>query len=135
MFSIFGVHHAKRGRWRLVFTAPFIYGMVIPLALMDLCTSIYQRVSFPAYGIPCVPRKKYVQLVKRGLHLNALDRFHCAYCSYANGVCAYLRAVLIETEKYWCPIKYKARVGYEPPHPQKAYAEDGDTEALKKVLE
>lgn len=135
MFSIFTVHLKQRGRVRLLLTAPFIYGMIIPLVFVDLCATLYQSVCFPAFGIAHVPRKKYVQFVRRGVHLRWLDRFHCTYCSYANGVCAYLRAILIETEKYWCPIKYQARAGYLPPHPQHTYAEDGDTERLKKVLE
>lgn len=75
-----------------------------------------------------------MQWVKRGKGLPFLDRFNCAYCSYANGVAAYLRAVLIETEKYWCPIKYAVRVGHTPPHPQGAFAHDGDHAAIDQIL-
>jgi hypothetical protein len=135
MFSISDEHVRQRGQIRLILTAPFIYAMVIPLGLMDLCISFYQFVCFPAYGIPWVKRKKYVQLVRRGDGLPWFDRFNCTYCSYANGVCAYMRAVLIETEKYWCPIKYKMRVGYQPPHPQGTYAEDGNLKELKTVIQ
>lgn len=134
MQSIFGEHAKRRGGVRLLLTSPFIYAMVIPLVLIDLCVSLYQNVCFPAYGITTVSRKKYVQLVRRGKSLPWMDRFNCTYCSYANGVCAYMRAVLIETEKYWCPIKYKARIGYTPPHPQGTYAEDGDLKTLETVL-
>ncbi len=123
-----------QGRLRILLTSPVIYSMIVPLVFIDLCASLYQFVCFPAYGIARVPRKKYVQLVRRGLKLPWLDRFNCTYCSYANGVAAYVRAVLIETEKYWCPIKYISRPGYQPPHPQEAYAADGDVEGLKKVL-
>lgn len=115
-------------------TAPFIYGMVIPLVFIDLCTTMYQSVCFPIYGIPKVPRKKYVSAAHRGKGTMWLDRVHCAYCTYANSVCAYLRAVLIETEKYWCPIKYSLQSGKKSPHPQTGYAEDGDIPALQKVL-
>jgi len=124
----------KRGRWPLVFTAPFIYGMVIPLLFIDICTTIYQSVCFPIYGIPKVSRKKYVSAKHRGMGTRLLDRFHCAYCTYANSVAAYLRAVLIETEKYWCPIKYTLRSGVKVPHPQTGYAEEGDVEGLKEAL-
>ncbi len=134
MISIFDEHRRRRGRFLLLVTSPVIYAMIIPLAFVDLCTSLYQNVCFPAYGIATVPRKKYVQLVRRGEKLPWLDRFNCTYCSYANGVCAYMRAVLIETEKYWCPIKYKARVGYQPPHPQGTYAEDGNLKTLETIL-
>jgi hypothetical protein len=124
----------QRGHLRLLLTSPVIYAMIIPLVFIDLCATLYQTICFPAYGIPRVPRKKYVQLVKRGHGLWWFDQFNCTYCSYANGVAAYVRAVLIETEKYWCPIKYKMRVGYQPPHPQGTFAPDGDTDALEKVL-
>lgn len=134
MLSISHERVKQRGRLALVLTAPVIYAMIIPLAFADLCASIYQFVCFPAYGIPHVSRKKYVQLVKRGQGLRWIDRFNCTYCSYANGVAAYMRAVLIETEKYWCPIKYKARIGYQPPHPQGTFAPDGDGETLKAIL-
>ena len=134
MLSIYGAREEKRGKFRMLLTAPFIYSMVIPLVLIDACVTVYQAVCFPAYGIPLIPRKRYVQLIRRGVDLPWIDRFNCTYCSYANGVCAYLRAVLIETEKYWCPIKYKARAGYVPPHPQGNFAEDGDMEELKEVL-
>lgn len=133
MLSIFGTHRAQRGRWRLLLSAPLIYGMAIPLAFIDVCTTVYQRMCFPLYGIPTVRRKTYVGRVHRGMGTTWLDRFHCRYCSYANGVCAYLRAVLIETEKYWCPIKYAAR-GMKSPHPQTGYADDGDIGALKDAL-
>lgn len=135
MFSIYFEHGRRRGYIRLLLTAPFIYGMIIPLAFIDLATSCYQFICFPAYGISRVSRKKYVQLVRRGRKLPWHDNLNCLYCSYANGVCAYLRAVLIETEKYWCPIKYQARKGYQPPHPQETYAEDGNVEKLKTVLQ
>lgn len=133
MFSIFEARKERRGRMRLLLTAPFIYGMAIPLCVMDLCTSVYQWVCFPLYGIPVVRRQAYVGKIHRGMGTTWLDRFHCAYCSYANGVCAYLRAVLIETEKYWCPIKYAAR-DMKSPHPQTGYADDGDIPALKETL-
>ena len=123
----------RRGRMRLLLTAPLIYGMLIPLCFIDICASVYQWVCFPLYGIPTVRRKAYVGKIHRGMGITWLDRAHCAYCSYANGVCAYLRAVLIETEKYWCPIKYATR-GMKSPHPQTGYAEDGDTEGLQKLL-
>ena len=135
MTSIAEERGRQRGNFRLLLTAPFIYSMVIPLGLMDLCISFYQFICFPAYGIPLVRRKKYVQLVRRGEGMWWFDRFNCTYCSYANGVCAYMRAVLIETEKYWCPIKYKMRAGYQPPHPQATYATDGNMKELKVILQ
>ena len=35
----------------VVLTAPVIYAVIVPLVLLDLFVSIYQRVCFPVYGI------------------------------------------------------------------------------------
>lgn len=136
MFSIAGQHIRERGKVRIMLTAPVIYGMIIPIVFIDLCATLYQAVCFRAYGVARVPRKKYIRLVKRGKNLPWNDRFNCTYCSYANGVAAYVRAVLIETEKYWCPIKYHLRQNstYHPPHPQRNYAEDGNIKELEQIL-
>jgi hypothetical protein len=135
MFSIGHERIAQRGMFRIWIVAPFIYGMMIPLAFLDLCSTVYQTVAFPAYGIPCVVRRKYVRLAGRGAGMvKRIDRFNCMYCSYANGVIAYVRAIGMETEKYWCPIKYQARKDFLPPHPQTDYASQGDTERLAKIV-
>ncbi len=42
------------------------------------------------------------------VHL-ALEKLNCAYCSYANGVIAYVREIAGRTEQYWCPIKHARR--------------------------
>lgn len=43
-------------------------------------------------------------------YLNGLEKLNCAYCSYVNGVIAYVREVGSRTEQYWCPIKHTRRV-------------------------
>jgi hypothetical protein len=35
---------------------------------------------------------------------------NCEYCTYANGLIAYVREVVSRTEQYWCPIKHAMRV-------------------------
>ena len=40
-------------------TGPFIYGMVIPLLMLDACVSFYQWACFPIYGITKVRRGDY----------------------------------------------------------------------------
>lgn len=132
--DIMAARISQRGWIRILLTAPFIYGMVFPVALIDLAATIYQHVTFRLYGIPRVKRSSYVRFVPRGMQLPWMDRMHCRYCSYANGVAAYFRAILIETEKYWCPIKYALTKGYHVPHPQEPYAKDGDAKDLKKTL-
>ena len=92
-------------------TAPVIYSLLIPFAVADLWVSIYQAVCFRVYGIPRVRRGRYMNFDRNGLpYLNALEKLNCAYCSYVNGVIAYVREVASRTEQYWCPIKHTRRV-------------------------
>lgn len=92
-------------------TAPVIYSLIIPFAVVDLWASLYQAVCFRVYGIPQVRRGLYLNFDRTGLpYLNALEKLNCAYCSYVNGVIAYVREVGSRTEQYWCPIKHTRRV-------------------------
>ncbi len=88
-------------------TAPAIYSLIVPLVLLDIFVSVYQTVCFPAYGIEKVKRADYL-IFDRGhlAYLNALEKLNCAYCSYANGLIAYVREIAGRTEAYWCPIKH-----------------------------
>jgi hypothetical protein len=45
---------------RNVLSAPFIYGIFLPFALLDLCLLVYQAACFPLYGIAKVPRSRYI---------------------------------------------------------------------------
>lgn len=92
-------------------TAPVIYSLLIPFLLADLWVSLYQAVCFRVYRIPQVRRTRYMNFDRTGLpYLNALEKLNCAYCSYVNGVIAYVREVAARTEQYWCPIKHTRRV-------------------------
>ena len=92
-------------------TAPVIYSLIVPLLLLDLFVTIYQAVCFPAYGIAKVRRGDYLVFDRHHLaYLNALEKLNCAYCSYANGLIAYVREIAGRTEQYWCPIKHARRV-------------------------
>ena len=79
--------------------------------MTDLLISAYQWICFPVYQITLVKRADYV-VFDRGqlLYLNFIERFHCAYCEYANGVIAYVREIITRTEQYFCSIKYGRRV-------------------------
>lgn len=88
-------------------TAPVIYGMIVPLTFADLCVTIYQTVCFPIYGIGRARRCDYFIFDHRHLaYLNAFEKFHCLYCSYASGVLAYASEITARTEQYFCPIKH-----------------------------
>lgn len=95
----------------VILTAPLIYSLIVPLLLLDLFVAVYQAVCFPVYKIPKVRRADYLVFDRHHLaYLNALEKLNCAYCSYANGLVAYVREVAARTEQYWCPIKHARRV-------------------------
>lgn len=88
-------------------TAPVIYSLLLPFAVIDLWVTAYQWLCFPIYGIARVPRRRYFALDRHRLrYLNAIEKANCTFCTYANGVIAYVREVASRTELYWCPIKH-----------------------------
>ena len=90
-----------------ILTAPVIYSVFVPFALLDIWITLYQWVCFPIYGIARVPRRRYIVIDRRKLaYLNGIEKLNCTYCSYANGVIGYVREVAARTEQYWCPIKH-----------------------------
>ena len=92
-------------------TGPIIYGMAIPLLMLDACVSFYQWACFPIYGITKVRRSDYLVFDRHQLgYLNFIEKFHCTYCEYGNGLMAYMREILARTEEYFCPIKHARKV-------------------------
>lgn len=95
---------------RHLVSIPFIYMMIVPAFILDFFVTIYQWAAFPLYGIPKVKRKEYIIFDRRFLdYLNLIQKIHCLYCSYVNGIFAYAVEVGARTERYWCPIKAAAR--------------------------
>jgi hypothetical protein len=117
-----------------VLSAPVIYSLMLPFALVDLWVSLYQAICFRVYGIPQVPRGRYMIFDRTGLpYLNAIEKLNCAYCSYVNGVIAYVREVSARTEQYWCPIKHTRRL--MGAHGRYAgFGDFGDGEAYHEAL-
>ncbi len=92
-------------------TGPIIYAMAIPLLMLDLCVSFFQWSCFPIYGITKVRRADYIVYDRHHLHyLNFIEKFHCLYCEYGNGLIAYLREIVARTEQYFCPIKHARKI-------------------------
>jgi hypothetical protein len=90
-----------------ILTAPFIWSILIPALLLDLSVTIFQAVCFRAYGIPRVKRRRYIAIDHQSLaYLNLIEKLNCMYCSYVNGLIAYIREIAARTEQYWCPIKH-----------------------------
>tara|TARA_R110001592_G_scaffold363372_2_gene686264 strand:- start:137145 stop:137762 length:618 start_codon:yes stop_codon:yes gene_type:complete len=91
-------------------SAPVIYGMVVPLFLLDITISFYQAVCFRIYGIPRVKRNDYIVIDRHRLpYLNWVQKFNCIYCGYGNGLMAYAQEIIARTEQFWCPIKHAIR--------------------------
>jgi hypothetical protein len=92
-------------------TGPIIYGMVLPMLLLDLLVTLYQWSCFPIYGITKVRRKDYIVFDRHHLgYLNFIEKFHCTYCEYGNGLMSYMAEILARTEEYFCPIKHAHKI-------------------------
>ena len=91
--------------------APLIYSTLIPFLVLDAWVTVYQAVCFRAWDIRRVRRRSYLALDRHKLtYLNGLEKLNCLYCSYVNGLTAYVREVAARTEQYWCPIKHARKV-------------------------
>jgi hypothetical protein len=118
----------------VMLTAPVIYSLLIPIALLDIFVIIYQATCFPVYKIPQVRRRDYLVFDRHHLaYLNIIEKINCAYCSYANGAISFAREVAARTEVYWCPIKHARRILGPHPHYQ-GFADFGDAEGYRKQL-
>ncbi|MBT9506975.1 MAG: hypothetical protein IV109_10275 [Rhodoferax sp.] len=92
-------------------TGPIIYGMIFPLVMLDLCVSFYQWACFPIYGVTKVRRADYIVFDRHHLgYLNFIEKFHCTYCEYGNGLMSYMAEILARTEQYFCPIKHAHKI-------------------------
>ena len=85
--------------------------MAIPIAFLDLFITLYQACCFPIYRIAKVRRADYIVFDRHQLgYLNFVERFHCEYCAYANGLIAYATEIVARTEQYFCPIKHARKI-------------------------
>lgn len=92
---------------RLV-SMPFVYGLLAPIALLDVAVSGYQAVCFRLWGVVRVQRSEHLILDRHKLaYLNGPQKLNCLYCGYANGVLSYAREIASRTEQFWCPIKHE----------------------------
>lgn len=92
-------------------TGPIIYGMIVPLIVLDISVTLYQAACFPIYGIAKARRDDYIVLDRQHLeYLNFIEKFHCTYCAYASGLVAYAAEIVARTEEYFCPIKHARKM-------------------------
>jgi hypothetical protein len=126
---------ARLRRLASIATAPLIYSLILPLALLDIWVTVYQHICFRAYGMPRVRRGDYLVLDRLRLpYLDAVDKINCTCCSYSNGVIAYVREVASRTEQYWCPIKHDRPLP-DPHRRYGAFAPFGDEPAYRERRE
>jgi hypothetical protein len=120
---------------RSYLAAPFIYSLIIPFVFLDICVTVYQAICFPLFGIQRIKRADFITFDRAHLaYLNLFEKINCAYCSYANGLVAYVREIGGKTEQFWCPIKHakKAYLG----HPYyKNFLEYGDALSYQAKLD
>ncbi len=118
----------RRSGLLAVLAAPVVYGLIVPLVLLDLAVVLFQAVCFPVYGIAKAVRSEYVVIDRHRLgYLNGIEKLNCAYCGYANGVIAFIHEVASRAEEHWCPIKHARKV--RPPHRRYYdFADYGDAE-------
>lgn len=102
--------YLSTSHWLIILTAPIAYSLLLPMLILDLSVSLYQRLCFPVYRIPRVMRRDYFVFDRQQLkYLNPIERIHCLYCSYGNGLLGYASEIAARTEQYWCPIKNAKR--------------------------
>ncbi len=119
-------------RIRTILSVPFIYMMIMPAVLLDICLWIYQQTAFRLYKIPQVHRTDYIVYDRQHLeYLNILEKMNCIYCSYFNGLLGYAVEIAGRTEAYWCPIKH-AKKNKTWHSWQKEFADYGDAKWFRK---
>jgi hypothetical protein len=126
--------YIREGSLLSLLTSPLIYSLIVPLVLLDVWTTVYQWVCFPIYRVPRVPRRAFFVIDRHKLgYLNGIEKVNCTFCSYANGLLAYVREVAARTEQYWCPIKH-ARAIPTPHHQYHFFVDYGDAEGYRREL-
>ncbi len=116
-------------------TAPVIYSLIVPLAIMDGWASLYQAICFRVYQIPQVRRADYIVFDRQHLaYLNWIEALNCVFCGYANGLVAYVREIASRTEQYWCPIKHALRIS-DPHQRYYEFLDYGDAAGYRSRLE
>ncbi len=127
--------YLKNASLKHILSAPVIWAALIPAVLLDMTISLYQAICFPIYGIPKVKRTDYVVFDRQYLnYLNIIEKINCAYCSYFNGIIAYIQEIAARTEQFWCPIKHARRISTLHSRYQN-FLDYGDAKAYRQYKE
>jgi hypothetical protein len=112
-----------------------MYGMAIPLVILDIGLEIFHRVCFRLCHIPYVKRSRFIKIDRQKLsYLKWFEKLNCAYCGYANGLLQYAVAIGAETEKYWCGIMHAKYKDFKPPKHHKDFLPYGDEQAFRDFV-
>lgn len=129
------IKYLRTSPFLTLLTAPVIYAMIVPLAFLDLCVTLFQWICFSAWGVPKARRSDYVVIDRQYLaYLNAIEKLNCVFCGYGNGVIAFAQEVASRTEQYWCPIKHAREAKGEHKRTFE-FIDYGDAEAWHRHLD
>ncbi len=129
------IAYVAQAELKHVLVAPVVYSLIFPFLLLDFFVTLYQFACFPVYGIPKVRRRDHIVFDRHHLaYLNLIEKFNCAYCSYGNGLLAYVREIAGRTEQYWCPIKHASRV-HGAHSRYRRFFDFGDAQGYRSSLE
>ncbi len=119
--------------WGVILASPVLYGIFIPLVLLDLSLTIYHWTVFPLLKIPMVQRGAFIRLDRHRLtYLPWIAKLTCSYCGYANGLLQYAVRLAGDTERYFCPLKHQERQAEFHPAPHHVhFAEYGDVSGFQ----
>ncbi len=114
---------------------PFIYGMIVPIAFLDLSVCLYQAICFRLYDIPRVSRADYFRFNRSQLpFLSVMDKLDCNYCSYANGVLKYAGEIIARTELYWCPLRNMRDAAFKEPLHHRRFISPKNPQEVQELL-
>ena len=121
-------------RPRMLLSVPIIYGLIVPILILDISLVCYQAVCFRVFGIPRIKRSDYIVIDRHQLaYLNIIEKLNCTYCGYVNGLFAFARELAARTEQYWCPIKHARKV-LDTHERYAMFLDYGDAETYRKKL-
>ena len=127
--------YLRKSSVKIILSAPVIWAVLIPTVLLDLGVTLYQAICFPIYGIPKVKRADYMIFDRQYLnYLNIIEKINCAYCSYFNGIIAYIQEIAARTEQFWCPIKHARHISTLHTRYQK-FLDYGDAKSYRQRKE
>ena len=104
------LHLKPLSMWKFLPAVFLIYWVVPLFFLVDVAVAIYQTTYFSLVRIPKIKRSDFVMFDRWDLtKLSLLEKINCVYCEYANGVIAWAKAVVNQTELYSCAIKHERK--------------------------